>query len=299
MSCFYYTQINQQFLPVYLSNFGITAVFSIVLYLLHIWAGGDSKLLITASLLYPAAFCFSYRGFQGTFALTIPFSFAIGFIFLVLMSLVLFFKEKKKIDAQHFFSAFLLFMKRYAVMLLYTTLVNLIIQLFIPATFRYRSICLLCICFCIPWIIQKLPWMKNKAVLVIIFIIDAALLLLTKSFGTILNPTNLLIVLVSACLQILLADFMYKTIPTSEIRKGMILSLSSSLLFMNSKVQGLPGLSTEDLASRLTETEAESIRRWAATDKGKKEIIIVRKVPFAVFITLGILFYFMIWYSVV
>ena len=46
-------------------------------------------------------------------------------------------------------------------------------------------------------------------------------------------------------------------------KKGMILSTYSSMIMQNSRVRGLPKVSTEDLNSRLSEEEIESIKRWA------------------------------------
>ena len=296
--CIYYLNNRTDLFRVYLINLATVSILAVLLFLFHIWAGGDSKFLITAAILYPAGYCFSYKGFHSTFALVIPFSFAFGFIFLIIIAIILFLREKRKIDIRRFFGSFLLFIKRYAVMFLYTAFANILVSQLVPASFRFRQIVLMSICFCIPWIIQRFPVLKKKAVLAVIFVVDMILMIVWKEYLAILNPSSFLIVFVSACIQILLSDFSYQTIPAAEIRKGMILSLSSSMLMMNSRVRGLPGLSTEDLASRLSENEAESVRRWALTEKGKEHIIIVRKVPFAVFIAIGILFYLVIWLRV-
>ncbi len=61
----------------------------------------------------------------------------------------------------------------------------------------------------------------------------------------------------------------------------------TALSFLPSRVQGLPTDSTEDLRSRLTPEQAESIRRWEKSKFGKPYIVIVRKIPFAVFIGIG------------
>ena len=69
----------------------------------------------------------------------------------------------------------------------------------------------------------------------------------------------------------------------------------SSMLMQNSKVKGLPGVSSEDLRDRLSEDEAESVRRWGKTPKGQNTIAIVKKIPFAVFIAMGYLTYLVVW----
>ena len=79
-----------------------------------------------------------------------------------------------------------------------------------------------------------------------------------------------------------------------EIKKGMILSMGSTVLMQNSRVRGLPKISSEDLRDRLTEDEVDSVKRWA---KGKKveTLTIVKKIPFATFIALGFVSYMCAW----
>ena len=71
------------------------------------------------------------------------------------------------------------------------------------------------------------------------------------------------------------------------IKKGMILSASSVMLFLNSNIKGLPMKVSEDMAARLTDEEVDSIKRWARSKNGKDELIIVKKIPFAFFINIG------------
>ena len=75
----------------------------------------------------------------------------------------------------------------------------------------------------------------------------------------------------------------------------MILSMASSMPMQASRIQGLPGISTEDLKDRLTTEQAESIKRWGKTQKGLDSLMIVKKIPFAIFISFGFLTYFIIW----
>ena len=48
---------------------------------------------------------------------------------------------------------------------------------------------------------------------------------------------------------------------------------------------------TEDLEARLTEEEAESVHRWEKSKYGSDTVVIVRKIPFAVFLALGTLLF--------
>ena len=97
-----------------------------------------------------------------------------------------------------------------------------------------------------------------------------------------------LIVLAAMLLRLLISEYNYEEINTSNVKKGMILSMSDTMLFVNSKIKGLPTLSTEDLRSRLTDEEANSVVKWGKSKYGKKTVKIVRKTPFAIFISLDI-----------
>ena len=79
----------------------------------------------------------------------------------------------------------------------------------------------------------------------------------------------------------------YKAVPIAELRPGMILSMGSTMGFIGSKIDGLPLFSSEDLKSRLSAQEVESITRWSKSKYGKNTIVIVQKIPFAIFISIG------------
>ncbi|WP_242826906.1 hypothetical protein [Butyrivibrio sp. MC2013] len=96
-------------------------------------------------------------------------------------------------------------------------------------------------------------------------------------------------------IKIIISEYNYTTIPTSEVKKGMIISSFSSIVMSNSKIKGLPQISHEDMRSRLTQEEADAIIQWGKTKGSLKTIQIVRKMPFAIFIFLGLLIYSTIW----
>ena len=86
----------------------------------------------------------------------------------------------------------------------------------------------------------------------------------------------------------------YKEINVSELRPGMILSAQTVIGFAPSKVKGLPDTTFEDMRSRLTKDEVDSINRWKDSKYGSEKIVIVKKLPFAVFIFIGMIAYFII-----
>ena len=79
---------------------------------------------------------------------------------------------------------------------------------------------------------------------------------------------------------------------TSKVEKGMVLAYSTIVYFIPSTIKGLPKeKTTEDIRSRITADEAESIKRWETSKYGQPEIVIVRKIPFAIFISIGTVIY--------
>ena len=140
----------------------------------------------------------------------------------------------------------------------------------------------------------KFDFLQKRIIILLILGVDIILAVTNRIMPIDLNARSYIIILVSALIQSLMIEFNYETIKTEDVQKGMILSLPTTILFMNSRVKGLPKLSNEDLSSRLTEEEAASVRRWRTTSTGRDEIIIVRKIPFGIFISAGVFLYFIL-----
>ena len=81
--------------------------------------------------------------------------------------------------------------------------------------------------------------------------------------------------------------FNYKIVPVEKLRDGMVLDTPSSALFQESSIEGLPSISTEDLRSKLSIKEISAILQWSKTENGKSELVIVKKLPFGLFLAVG------------
>ena len=90
------------------------------------------------------------------------------------------------------------------------------------------------------------------------------------------------------------AGYNYRRIPTDAVHFGMILSAAAVLSFSASRIQGLPDNASESMAARLTMKQAEAVRKWGCSSKGSTDIVIVRKIPFAVFISSGMIVWIVI-----
>jgi preflagellin peptidase FlaK len=101
-------------------------------------------------------------------------------------------------------------------------------------------------------------------------------------------------VLILLLFQILIGATIYEQVPVAKLKPGMILSAMSSLLMQTSITRGLPAISTEDLKSRLTNEEIESVKIWAKATH-VETLTVVKKIPFAIFISIGLLIYVAVW----
>jgi hypothetical protein len=107
------------------------------------------------------------------------------------------------------------------------------------------------------------------------------------SIFTYISIINLLIVIGVILIRKKTEKYNYEIIKTDDIKKGMILSFGTVLMFNKSKIKGLPKFTDESTDYRLTEEEVESIKKWKESKNGKEEITIVRHFPFAPFVLLG------------
>lgn len=89
-------------------------------------------------------------------------------------------------------------------------------------------------------------------------------------------------------------QYNYKCIKIADLKPRMILSYGSVLKFYNSRIKGLPKQTTEATDSRITEDEVNSIKRWSKSTKGEENIVIVRHMPFAPFMLIGEVIFFIL-----
>ena len=144
------------------------------------------------------------------------------------------------------------------------------------------------------WFIGKSVLLKKWILVICVYLLNIGIGLFLRFLPFSLNPENYIMVVVLLIFQMTIKTILYEEIKIADLKKGMILSTISSMMMQNSRVRGLPSVSTEDLKSRLTEEQVNSICRWSKSRK-IETITIVRKIPFAIFIFSGFLSYFVIW----
>ncbi|MFV0424850.1 MAG: hypothetical protein ACK5K7_04730, partial [Bacilli bacterium] len=156
--------------------------------------------------------------------------------------------------------------------------------------YQIETILYTVICIGILFSLNKLELFGIKILIVFVLIFD---IIMTFFTGFIPFSTNLIsyfIVLFLMLVQILATEFNHTEIQVSELKKNMILSQQYCILFIKSKTKNLPSMSDETLKSRLSSGEVASIQRWAKS-KNIETVQVVRKIPFAICITLGVILY--------
>lgn len=285
----YYVFFATDCLVAYVINVVIGIGVSILLYAMGIWGAGDSKLLSATSILFPARlYCLNNRSLASCFLL-ISIVFIIAFGYIIVDTLYVGIKQKnlfqfpkRNFDWKGYLKGFLFFY-------LLLGLFNGILFVLLPDTLLIDGTLLAAIQFVLILIGLRLEEKSNWYIVIamsIAYIIMLVFRLIKIDFASI-NWGIYIIVILLVILRAFADKYNYKSISVSELKPGMILSMSSIFLFASSRVKGLPTISTEDLKSRLSSEEVDSVRRWSMTSSGQETIVIVRKIPFALFIGIG------------
>jgi len=270
----------------FLINVAAAVVVSFLMYALHIWAGGDVKLFVLFSLLIPADLL-KQKTPISTVTIFIT-AFSLAFIYLLLESLFMLIK-KEKIP---FKSTFKFSAKSFLNCMFFITATQFLLRTILANYYYEYLAAFLLLNVILVLVFNNLKFLQNNISFCICAIIS-----LTGFVFSIINKQysfdiKSIIITVSVILFRGLAEkFNYKEIKTTDIKRGMILSYGTVLCFVNSRVKGLPSFTTEDMSSRITQEEADAICRWAVSKNGKETIVILRKIPFAIFITLGFVIY--------
>ena len=291
----YYVFFAPTLFLLFVLNNVIIAVVSLVLFFTKSFAGGDSKLLIVISLLFPARFYFSYGDSRLTLLFALCFALFFGYIYLLAFSVSGLIHKRTEVPKGYIKNYLLSFGKSYITIFPYIILLNLCTKLFSEYVFTVNTFILMGICFVLAWTVNKIQFLKKWYFFCPVILADIILSIWLKTIPFSVRPFSYVFTLVIILFQMTIKTGLYETIPTASVKKGMILSTASSLLMQNSRVKNLPPLSSENLGDRLTEEEAASVRRWATSSTGTDTVVIMKKVPFAVFLALGYLCYLIIW----
>lgn len=295
-----FNQIEIIYIKYYLINLIISIIISFIFYYFKIWAAGDAKLFLAIIFMipYPVYQNNIKNIFPAMYLLIIIFS--IAFIYVVLESIFLWIKDKekfKKIKGLELTKKTIIeFLSNYFMGYFIILFINNILFKFLTDFNLYNgSLIMLCNTLLLVFIYQIIRNKKNIYLTTIIFIILNIIFYIIYGFNfQPINKKMLLIVLTIILFRTISEKYNYEVISINDLKSRMILSYGSVIMFYGSKVKGLPKMTTESTDSRLTENEVNSIKRWSRTKKGKKDITIVKHLPFAPFILVGEIIFFAI-----
>lgn len=290
----YFTFFVNDLVVEYLINVGIVTLISLVLFYTNSFAGGDCKMTIVLAILYPARFYVVFGTSNSTLIFALSFGIFVGYCYLVINSLWALVTRKTKVTLQYITGSLIDFSKSYIAATLYIFILVLIQMVLAMYGVKINVWITRILCMTIAWCIGKYPFFKKRIPLLVLIVLVVIASVTLKTFPFSLNPENYILVLVLLFCQMAVKTIIYESVDIRNLKKGMILSSMSSMLMQTSITPGLPSISTEDLRSRMTESEVENVRIWAKATK-TESLTIVKKIPFAIFISIGFISYFILW----
>ena len=292
LDAIYYAVFASEYLKLFAANLVMVAIVGFVFYAYHLWAAGDCKLILVVGLCIPGRFySFWDIGTAPAFVIFIM-VFSLAFLYVVGESFVLGFKNKDLLKLSFRNVDYISVLLSYFSMVSVIMLINWAIWKLFSWALYDNLILSMAVSFLVVLSLSQIRNRLSKSKLLYITLAGCTMvgiLVLTKQYSLKLtiDYRSWIMVLILMFLRMIAEKYNYQTIPTQSLKCGQILSAGTVISFLPSKVQGLPTGTTEDLRSRLTQTEVDSVKRWEQSKFGKPYVVIVRKIPFAVFIGIG------------
>ena len=282
---------HRESIRLFVVNLLAAVAIAILFYALKMWGAGDSKLWMFLNFLFPAGWYVTTDSMLFPSMLIFMLIFLGAYLYVFLESLwYRFLKknegiqlQKKKFDVRQIWN--LLFS------ISFLSLVYTICACFMGEYYESNRIFFAVVGVLLTGQLVAAQFCGKKVltvVLVILYVAGAAM-----SGGMRMKDLGLtvLLVLVSHFSLKFAEKYNYEWVKTSEVKSGMILSYFAVQQFLCSRVKGLPESTDETTKSRITQEQAESIHRWEKSKYGKEYIMVVRYIPFAVFVLAGLITY--------
>lgn len=276
-------------------NLLISTLISIGFYFVHIWSAGDSKLIIVLISLLPGRLFWANSSTIVPAAYLFILVFSIGYLYLIGEALYLDFKNHAiklpSITKATVWDIFKSYLRAFIV--LYA--LNGVLAITFPSFVENNILLISLISYFVITVLRENTIYRSKILLYGCGLFDVIMLILTRNsitFSSIIRMAQTYILVLFVMWTTWIAGkYVYESVPTEEVKTGMILSRSTIVCFAPSRVKGLPQMSYEDMRSRLTEDEAAAVRRWKDSKYGKATVVTVRKIPFASFIAVGVILF--------
>lgn len=289
----YYRIFAAEFLITFFTNVVVVTVLAVALYAFHFWAAGDSKLLMCVALLFPARFYDAGGSLRVPALIMVVMIFLLAYLYVVLDSIYQAVHNSRffgggKISKEEVWK----FFTQYIICFLYLNAMSRICERVLGQIYYENMLAFTFVNIFLAFFIQSKPVFKRWYMLLLLFGINVVLYQKPQGIRNYLSIY--LVLLLALFLRYLIGGYNYAEIPTDQAKPGMILAIGTILEFQKSRVKGLPITINEDMSTRISVEEAEAVRRWKDSKYGKDTIVIVRKIPFAVFITGGTMLFLLI-----
>jgi preflagellin peptidase FlaK len=292
-SVYYGIFVNDLLLD-YILNLCIVVLVSTFLFYTHSFAGGDCKLAIVYALIYPARFYIIYGDSNLTLIFAIGVAIIYGYFYLLISAIWSLLLKKNNMNVQYIKNSVAGFVKSFVVATIYISIIVLV------ASFVERTGILINVwvtragCMLFAWFVGKYGIFRKWYMIVAAVIIDVVLSLVLQMIPFSVSPENYILVIILLLCQMMIKTNLYKEVKLTDLKKGMILTTFSSIMMQGSRVRGLPSVSSEDLRDRLTQEQVESILRWGE-GRNVETVSVVKKIPFAIFLSMGYISYLILW----
>ncbi len=296
----FWKEIEIDYIKNYILNFIISILISFLFFYFKIWAAGDAKLFIAIVFMIPFE-VYEISDLNVFPAINILIMiFSVAFIYVAIETIYLWIKDEEKFKKIKIFNIkkenILEFIIQYFMGYFLVLLIN-------NVTFKYftefriynTGLAILCNMLILLIVYRLVTKKKQTLILMITFLILNVIYYAINGFSVShIDLKMLIFVLALMAFRSVSEKYNYEEIKVEDLKPRMILSFGSVIKFYSSRVKGLPKSTTETTDSRLTLDEVESIKRWSKTKKGENTITIVRHLPFAPFIFLGELLFFIL-----
>ena len=290
----YYIQHNEC-IALYLINFVAAIAIAVLFYALKLWGAGDSKLWIFLNFMFPAGWYImtDYMLFPSMLIFMIIFIEA--YVYLLIESLWnCFLKRNKGIQ-----------FRKMKVNI--EQIWNLIFSIAFLSALYTLGACILKeyyednrIFFALMGILlanqlTALQFRGKKCTTVVLMSGYIIYMVLNREYMDMqwFGITVLLVVVTHFSLKFA-EKYNYAWVRTADVKEGMIMSYFAVQQFCSSRVKDLPLETDETTKSRITQRQADAIHRWEKSKYGKEYVMVVRYIPFAIFILIGLVTY-LIW----
>lgn len=283
----YYGFFTRDVLFEYMLNVLAVSILAILFYAVHIWGGGDSKMLIFLAFTMPARLYYRYGNEIFPLLSIVIFIFSFGYIYLVIHSLICAFNGAESFKSRFDKGSITAFIKDYFIGSIYLALLVNIVSRTAPVFYMNNQTVFLFANVFVVMMIFSMPLFRQKWLLAGCAVADIVFSFTSRALFSLNDIWIYLVIALLFVLRQLIARYNYKNIPISEVKPGMIPSAANVAMMAPSGIPGLPTGTTEDLRCKLTVENIAAIKKWYTKNKNFQTVTIVRKIPFAIFISMG------------